>query len=100
MRKTYFLILSLFICFLISCDGRDRSSKPNIEVLKENKLLDSFSENITYSPTREVKTVTDTILSNNFNVKIKTNFGVNRGIMTVSRKLIGFNLMPTINNKT
>lgn len=56
----------------MSCDGRDRKFKTNVEVLKENKLLDSFSEQIKYSPETYSEVLTDTILSNGYRVKIKT----------------------------
>jgi hypothetical protein len=65
------LLLILIIC-LASCDGRDRIYKTNTDILKENKLLDSFSENITYIPETYTEVVTDTILSNGFHIKMKT----------------------------
>ena len=55
-----------------SCDGRDRKHKTNNEVLKENKLLDSFSEIVKYIPENYTEIENDTILSNGFRVKIKT----------------------------
>jgi hypothetical protein len=69
LLSTLFLI-SLF--FLASCDGRDRVYKTNTDILKENKLLDSFSESITYIPETYTEIVTDTILSNGFHIKMKT----------------------------
>ena len=71
MNKLIVLLL-LMIITLLSCDGRDRKHKTNEEVLKENKLLDSFSERIKYIPETYSEVETDTILSNGFRVKIKT----------------------------
>ncbi|MGB6269581.1 MAG: hypothetical protein WBF67_11295 [Olleya sp.] len=71
MNKYTLLLLVILIAFL-SCDGRDRVHKTPKEVLTENKLLDSFSENIQYFPKEYTETITDTILSNGFRVKIKT----------------------------
>lgn len=71
MKRTYLFILPILILSFISCDGKDRKTKSNVTILKESKLLDSFSENITYIPAKEVKMITDTILSNGFNLKIK-----------------------------
>jgi len=65
------LTLSVLISFFLSCDGRDRIHKSAETVLKENKLLDSFSENITYIPESYSEKVTDTIFSNGYNVYIK-----------------------------
>ena len=71
MYKLYVLSVLIIITF-ISCDGIDRKHKSNEEVLKENKLLDSFTENIKYIPEAYTEVNTDTILSNGFRVKIKT----------------------------
>jgi hypothetical protein len=66
----------LFIIFIItttlaSCDGRERAYKSNKEVLRESNLLQSFSEQIKFIPEHYTEIKTDTILSNNFQVKIK-----------------------------
>lgn len=71
MNKLIILIILTFVSF-ISCDGRDRKHKTNEEVLKESKILDSFSENIQYIPDTYTEVVTDTILNSGFRVKIKT----------------------------
>lgn len=71
MNKLFTLFI-LIIIVLLNCDGRDRKHKTNEEVLKENKLLDSFSESIKYIPEVYTEENTDTILSNGFRVKIKT----------------------------
>ncbi len=71
MNKLLILFI-LIIVTLTSCDGRGRKHKTNEDVLKENKLLDSFTENIKYIPETYTEVETDTILSNGFRVKIKT----------------------------
>lgn len=73
MKQFIFLLVIATIGIVsISCDGRDRMFKTNTEVLIENKLLDSFSENITYVPETYTEVATDTILYNGFHVKLKT----------------------------
>lgn len=73
MKQFIFLLVIATIGIVsISCDGRDRMFKTNTEVLIENKLLDSFSENITYFPETYTEVATDTILYNGFHVKLKT----------------------------
>ena len=73
MKQFIFLLVIATIGIVsISCDGRDRMFKNNTEVLIENKLLDSFSENITYFPETYTEVATDTILYNGFHVKLKT----------------------------
>ncbi len=70
MNKLLMLFFLAFIV-LVSCDGRDRAKKSNTDVLKEHKLLDSFSESIRHFPETYTETITDTILSNGYKVKIK-----------------------------
>ncbi|MFD1613617.1 hypothetical protein [Gelatiniphilus marinus] len=70
MRYLSILYFALIIT-LISCDGRDRIHKTSAEVLKENKLFDSFSEEIKYIPEQRTEVLTDTILSSGFQVKIQ-----------------------------
>ncbi|WP_417882605.1 hypothetical protein [Xanthomarina gelatinilytica] len=73
MKQFIFLLVIATIGIVsISCDGRDRVFKTNTEVLIENKLLDSFSENITFVPETYTEVATDTILYNGFHVKLKT----------------------------
>ncbi|WP_299892256.1 hypothetical protein [uncultured Lacinutrix sp.] len=90
MKKIIFLIAILFITF-ISCDGRDRSSKTNTEVLKEHKLLDSFSEKVEYFPKKYTEVITDTLLANGFKIKIKSYTDIDNGIVD------SFKLNNTIN---
>ena len=71
MNKLFFLLF-ITILTLFNCDGRHRKHKTNAEVLNENKLLDSFSENIQYLPATYSEVITDTILNSGFRVKIKT----------------------------
>ena len=68
INKLLFLFL-LTIAF-VSCDGRDRKHKTNAEVLNENNLLDSFSEKLVFIPEKPIQIITDTILSNGFQVKL------------------------------
>lgn len=69
--KLSILSIILLVVFL-SCDGKDRAHKTNTEVLTESKLLDSSSENIKYFPETYFETITDSTLTNNFRVIIKT----------------------------
>ncbi|WP_375239229.1 hypothetical protein [Aurantibacter sp.] len=91
-----FISLAIIFGFFLSCDGRDRVHKSPETVLKENKLLDSFSENITYIPEQYSEVITDTILSKGYRINIKSYTDMN--------SYIEFNLkssLPkTINSKT
>ncbi|GAA3608587.1 hypothetical protein Q4Q39_09815 [Flavivirga amylovorans] len=69
MRILTLLILTC-IMTLSSCDGRDRKYKTNAEILTENKLLESFTEEIKFIPETYTEIKTDTILSNGFKVKM------------------------------
>jgi hypothetical protein len=71
MNKLF--VLFLLSIAIISCDGRDRRHKSNAEVLHENKLLNSFSEKVEFVPKEHVQIITDTILSNGFQVKLNYN---------------------------
>lgn len=84
MKKLVFLIL-LFIITLISCDGRDRKYKTNAEVLQESNLLKSFSEEINFIPFEPVEIITDTIMSNGFQIKLKYNSLENSFITKLSK---------------
>lgn len=61
----------IIITALISCDGRDRAYKTNAQVLEENNLLETFSKDIKFVPESRVAIVTDTILSNGFQIKMQ-----------------------------
>ena len=63
------LIIILVIGF-VSCDGRHRAYKTNKEVLMEANLLESFTEALKFIPEQPTQIVTDTVLSNGFEVKI------------------------------
>lgn len=67
------LLLLFFILFitLMSCDGRDRKYKKNVDVLKEHNLFDSFSKHVKYIPEQPTEVFTDTILSTGFQIKIQ-----------------------------
>ena len=71
MNKLLVFISAILLAF-ISCDGRHRAYQSNQDILKEHKLYKSFSENVKYLPETYSEIITDTILSNGFNVKIKT----------------------------
>lgn len=70
--KRLFVFIFIISTIFISCDGRHRSYKTNEEVLKEHKLFEAFTENINYIPESYSEIITDTILSNGFQVKIKS----------------------------
>jgi hypothetical protein len=80
MRILFYIICIVSLAF-VSCDGRDKSYKTNQEVLKEHKLFKSFSEKITYIPENYLETTTDTILSNGFQVKIKSYTDMNSSVL-------------------
>ncbi len=65
-------LIILIIIMFSSCGESDRKQKTNEEILKENKLLDSFTESVKYIPETYSEVETDTILNNGFRVKIKT----------------------------
>lgn len=71
MKKLIFSILPIIAIFSMSCDGRNRTYKSNTEVLRDSNLLKSFSEQLNFVPEKPIEIVTDTILSNGFQVKIK-----------------------------
>ena len=70
--KNILFIVTFVIIACLSCDGKDRVHLSNAQILKEHKLLDSFSEDIKYFPEKYTEVAIDTILSNGFTVKIKT----------------------------
>lgn len=80
MNRLLFLFFILIVAFS-SCDGRDRKHKTSKEVLEENGLLESFSENIKYFPEEYAEHTNDTILSNGFRVKIKNYTNMNNSIL-------------------
>ncbi len=78
-----YFTLFLFLCIVsfTSCDGRDRANKSNTENLVESKLSDSFFEIIKYFPETYSEVVTDTILSNGYNVKLKFYSNMNNYVL-------------------
>ena len=92
MRKLIILMIFIGIASA-SCDGRDRVYKSNVVILKEGKLLGSFSESITYIPETYMQVLTDTILSNGFHVKIKTYPDMSQSVLKSFRQ-------DSINHKT
>lgn len=83
-NKLHFLILTLIVTFL-SCDGRDRIYKTNAEVLTENNLLNSYSEQIKFVPEQKIEIVTDTILSNGFQIKMHYKSIENNTVLSVEK---------------
>lgn len=73
--------LIILIVFFLSCDGRDRIHKSAETVLKENKLLDSFSEEIKFFPEKAEKHVVDSLLSNDFRIQISTKTDMNHSVL-------------------
>jgi len=71
-NKLTLFFLAMVITFL-SCDGRDRVHKTNAQVLTKNNILETFNEQIKFVPETKVEIVTDTILSNGFQIKIHYN---------------------------
>lgn len=65
-----YLLFFITIISLMSCDGSDRKYKTSTEVLQENNLLKSFNKKIITVQSEQIQIVTDTILSNGFQVKI------------------------------
>ncbi|TYB73167.1 hypothetical protein [Bizionia myxarmorum] len=72
MKYTSLIILLVFAITFAACDGRDRLEKTPQEILKETKLLDSFSTKTVFIPQTYTEIKTDTILNNGFRIKIKT----------------------------
>ena len=58
------------IITIFSCDGRDRKHKTNTEILTENNQLGAFRKSIKVVPESKIEIITDTILSNGFQIKI------------------------------
>lgn len=85
MKKIIFVILTIFIT-CISCDGQDRVHKSNQEILEQNKLLDSFSEHISYIPETYTETKTDTILSDGTRIAIKIYSDMSTSVLKTFKK--------------
>ncbi|WP_250437267.1 hypothetical protein [Hanstruepera flava] len=82
MKKLLYLttLFIITIC-LTACDGRDRLSMTPQEVLKEHKLLDSFSEKqIRFIPEDYAEKTTDTIFDNGYEVHVKMYSDMNNHI--------------------
>lgn len=67
------LIFSFFVATLIlcSCNGRNTTFKKYKTVLNQHDLLFSPNQQLKCTPQEYVEIVTDTVLSNNFKVKLK-----------------------------
>ncbi|WP_298535524.1 hypothetical protein [uncultured Algibacter sp.] len=66
---TVFVLLAVFAFF--SCDGRYRKFKSPTEVLAESNLTNAFKKQVRFVPEQPIEIVTDTIMNNGFQVKIK-----------------------------
>ncbi|MFH6769406.1 hypothetical protein V8G56_11705 [Gaetbulibacter aquiaggeris] len=81
---TFIIFLISFV--LISCDGRSKIYKSNQEILKEHGLYEAFSERINYIPESYLETSTDTILSNGYEIKIKSYTDMNNSLLNTYTK--------------
>ena len=83
----YLILIIVLISFvLISCDGRNKIYKSNQEILKEYGLYEAFSEHINYIPESYLETTTDTILSNGYEIKIKSYTDMNNSLLNAYTK--------------
>lgn len=80
-KKHLPLLFLLLVIALSSCDGRDKKHRTTQQDLIENKALDTFSDVVTYFPEKYTQVVTDTILSNGFEVKINTSTDMKNSIL-------------------
>lgn len=80
MKNVLFLLAIVFLVF-VGCDGKDRVHLTNSEILKEHKLLDSFSEKVKYIPEQYSEVVTDSLYDNGFRVKIKMYTDLDRDVL-------------------
>ncbi|AEH02486.1 hypothetical protein [Lacinutrix sp. 5H-3-7-4] len=70
--KNILFLLAIISVFFVSCDGKERVHKSNTQVLKEHKLLDSFSKVVKYFPEKYSENEIDTLFSNGHRIKIKS----------------------------
>ncbi|WP_136481003.1 hypothetical protein [Cognatitamlana onchidii] len=63
---TFFIFTAIV---LLSCDGRHRNLKTNLEAFKSSMGIADYGSRTLYIPEKPVKIITDTILSNGFRVK-------------------------------
>ncbi|QRM90460.1 hypothetical protein FG167_14875 [Lacinutrix sp. WUR7] len=80
-KKHLPLLFLLLAIALSSCDGRDKKHRTTQQDLIENKALDTFSDVVTYFPEKYTQVVTDTILSNGFEVKINTSTDMKNSVL-------------------
>ena len=84
-NQFYPIVMILALVFWACTDGQERMYKTPQEVLHENKLLDSFSENeIQFVPETYTEKTVDTTLSNGKRIVIKTYTDMENGVMEVS----------------
>ncbi|MEJ2112613.1 MAG: hypothetical protein P8X62_02530 [Flavobacteriaceae bacterium] len=85
MKKIILIVITITIT-CISCDGRDRVHKSNKEILQQNKLLDSFSEHVTYIPETYTETKTDTILNDGTRIAITIYSDMSKSFLKTFKK--------------
>jgi hypothetical protein len=71
MKKITPKLCLLVIVLFSSCDGRDKAFRSAQNDLIDNEVLDTFTESVSYYPKAYTEMVTDTILSNGYNIHTK-----------------------------
>lgn len=84
MKKYSLFLVSIIVLIVMSCDGQDLKHQSAVQVLKKHKLLDSFSEQIQFTPKNYTEIQHDTILNSGHIIKIKyySNMDLNTSILT------------------
>ena len=87
MKKYSLFLVSLIVLIVMSCDGQDLKHQSAVQVLKKHKLLDSFSEQIQFTPKNYTEIQHDTILTSGHIIKIKyySNMDLNTSILTTHK---------------
>lgn len=68
--KNYIFFFFILALAFTSCDGRDRALQSNEERVLRSKLSFTDIEAIKYIPEKAIRSVTDTIIDSNINVKV------------------------------
>jgi len=87
MKKYSLFLVSIIVLIVMSCDGQDLKHQSAVQVLKKHKLLDSFSEQIQFTPKNYTEIQHDTILTSGHIIKIKyySNMDLNTSILTTHK---------------
>ncbi|CDF79148.1 conserved hypothetical protein [Formosa agariphila KMM 3901] len=80
-KIVYFLFILTIIIFS-SCDGRDKTHVKSLQILEDKNRLTSFAERIKYFPEHYSETITDTILSTGYTIRVKTFVDMKTNILT------------------